>query len=175
MNQGREKGPFDLRDGLVELLPRLRRFCMALTKGQNDGDDLCQATIERALSRADQFDPGTKLDSWMYKIAQNIFYDGTRRLKIRGTEVEFTDPGLALVGDDGVRIIEGRSDLARARAALYALPDEQRILMALVVLDGKSYREAADMLDIPIGTVMSRIARARRAIDTHLNGVTAND
>jgi RNA polymerase sigma-70 factor, ECF subfamily len=71
-----------------------------------------------------------------------------------------------------VQIVEGRSDLDRARQAMAALPEEQRSLLALVVLDGLSYKEAAAMLEIPIGTVMSRLARARRAIDLHVNGAT---
>lgn len=148
---------------------------MALAKGQADGDDLCQAAIERALSRADQFIAGTRLDSWMYRIAQNIFIDQTRRIKTRGTEIEIDSPGLSMTGDDGVHITEQRSEFARARAALYSLPDDQRLLMALVVLDGKSYKEASDILEIPMGTVMSRIARARRAIDAYVNGTAAND
>lgn len=175
MDRGDEPVPVDLRKELVALLPRLRRFCTALAKGNADGDDLCQAAVERALSRADQFLPGTRLDSWMYRIAQNIHIDQIRRMNTRGTEVPVDDPALSLAGEDGVRVTERRSELARARAAMFALPDDQRSLMALVVLDGKSYREAADIVGIPIGTVMSRIARARRAIDNHVNGAAAND
>jgi RNA polymerase sigma-70 factor (ECF subfamily) len=100
----------------------------------------------------------------MYRIAQNLMIDDHRRRRTRGVEVD-VDTQFALHGEDGVAVVERRSDLARARAAMAALPDDQRVLMALVVLDGKSYREAADILEIPLGTVMSRIARARRAID----------
>lgn len=160
---------FDLRTEIVAILPRLRRFCMAIARGRDAGDDLCQATIERALSRADQFIHGTRLDSWMYRIAQNILIDAARRTRTRGVEVDVND-AYGLVGDDGLQILEGRSALARAQAAMAALPDEQRMLMALVVLDGMSYKDAAETMDIPIGTVMSRIARARRAIDAHING-----
>lgn len=159
---------FDIRKGIVAILPRLRRFCMAIARDGDAGDDLCQATIERALSRADQFQQGTRLDSWMYRIAQNIMIDSARRKRTRGVEVE-VDDAFGLAGDDGVQIVEGRSDLARARAAMAKLPDEQRTLLALVVLDGMSYRDAAETLEIPIGTVMSRIARARRSIDAQVN------
>lgn len=159
----------DLRTEIIAILPRLRRFCMAIARGSDAGDDLCQATIERALSRADQFEHGSRLDSWMYRIAQNIMIDQVRRKKTRGIEIE-VDDGFALVGDDGVQIVEGRSDLARARAAMAALPTDQRTLMAIVVLDGKSYKEAADILGIPMGTVMSRLARARRSIDAFVRG-----
>ncbi|MEQ1716797.1 MAG: RNA polymerase sigma factor [Hyphomicrobium sp.] len=159
---------FDLRSEIVAMLPRLRRFCMGIARNGDVGDDLCQATIERALSRADQFELGTRLDSWMYRIAQNIMIDSARRTRTRGVEVE-VDDALGLIGDDGLQIVEGRSDLARARAAMAALPDELRTLMSLLVLDGMSYKDAAATLEIPIGTVMSRFARARRVIDAQIN------
>lgn len=165
--------PADLRRDIVGILPRLRRFCLALARNQDAADDLCQATVERALSRADQFIQGTRLDSWMYRIAQNLHIDQVRRVRTRGSEVD-VDHAAALVGDDGRQVVEGRSDLARAKAAMAALPEEQRVLLALVVLDGMSYRDAADTLAIPIGTVMSRIARARRAIDSHVHGSPAH-
>jgi RNA polymerase sigma-70 factor, ECF subfamily len=173
MNRGSTPATGGLREDVIAILPRLRRFCMALAKGADAGDDLCQATIQRALSREDQFIPGTRLDSWMYRIAQNIHIDQIRRVKTRGHESDIED-AISLSGDDGVKIVEGRSDLARAQAAMAALPDDQRVLLALVVLDGKSYREASEILDIPMGTVMSRIARARRSIDIFVNGA-AND
>ncbi|HEX7789526.1 MAG TPA: RNA polymerase sigma factor [Afipia sp.] len=159
----------DLRTQIVALLPRLRRFCAALTRGGDAGDDLCQATIERALTRADQFEPGTRLDSWMYKIARNIQIDMVRRQKTRGAEIDISED-FEVIGDDGVAIVEGRSELAMAEAAMARLPDEQRALIALVVIDGQSYRDAAEILGIPIGTVMSRIARARRTIDVTIRG-----
>lgn len=160
---------FDLRSEIVAILPRLRRFCMAIARNGDAGDDLCQATIERALSRADQFEQGTRLDSWMYRIAQNIMIDTARRTRTRGVEVE-VDEAFGLIGEDGLHVVERRSDLARAKAAMEGLPDDQRTLMALVVLDGMSYKDAAETLEIPIGTVMSRIARARRAIDAQIKG-----
>jgi RNA polymerase sigma-70 factor (ECF subfamily) len=151
------------RERIVALLPRLRRFCMALAGSECAGDDLAQSTIERALQRLDQWQEGTRFDSWMFKIAQNLNIDQARARKRRGVHVDL-DAALGVPGEDGVRIIEGRSQLARARSAMAALPEEQRALLALVVIDGRSYREAAEMLDIPIGTVMSRVARARRSI-----------
>lgn len=165
MRQGDE----GLRTQIVALLPRLRRFCAALTRNGDAGDDLCQATIERALTRADQFEPGTRLDSWMYRIARNIQIDTARRRNVRGHEVDIDD-ALDIAGDDGVAVVEGRSDLARAEAAMAGLTEDQRALIALVVIDGQSYKDAADTLGIPVGTVMSRIARARRAIDLAVRG-----
>lgn len=158
-----------VREDIVAVLPRLRRFCLALTRSPDAGDDLAQSTIERALSRIDQWQQRTRLDSWMFTIAKNIFLDELRATKRRGQRVDI-DALDDVTGDDGRQVTEGRSDLGRARQAMAALPVEQRALMALVVIDGQSYKEAAAILDIPIGTVMSRLARARRAIDAYVNG-----
>jgi RNA polymerase sigma-70 factor, ECF subfamily len=169
----REDALPDLNDQIVALLPRLRRFCVVMARSDDGGNDLCQATVERALARRHLFDPLTRLDSWMYRIAQNLHIDRARRLKTRGQEIDVDEIG-SIKGDDGVHIVEQRSALERARAAIARLPDDQRALMALVVFDGKSYGEAAAILDIPIGTVMSRLARARRAIDAYVNGTDGN-
>lgn len=157
-----------VREDLVAVLPRLRRFCLALTRSPDAGDDLAQSTIERALGRIDQWEERTKLDSWMFTIAKNIFLDEVRATKRRGQRVD-VETLSDIVGDDGRQVTEGRSDLAHARQAIAALPVEQRALMALVVIDGQSYKDAAAILDIPIGTVMSRLARARQSIDRHVN------
>ena len=164
-----QAGHRDWQRQIVSVLPRLRRFCLALTRHGDAADDLCQAAVERALARADQFVEGSKLDSWMYKIAQNIWIDEGRKRQTRGPQVD-VDEAAELVGADGLRVVEGRSDLQAARQAFAALPEDQRTLMTLVVLDGMSYKDAAKTLEIPIGTVMSRIARARRSIDRHING-----
>lgn len=174
MERGIETPSIDLRDEIVALLPRLRRFCLALAGSPDRGDDLCQATVERALSRSGQFIAGTRLDSWMFRIARNLLIDEARRVKTRGSEIDIDD-AFDMGGEDGVQIVEGRSDLDRARQAMARLPEEQRSLLSLVVLEGFSYKEAAETLDIPIGTVMSRLARARRAIDLHVNGAAGHD
>jgi RNA polymerase sigma-70 factor (ECF subfamily) len=156
------------RNSVVALLPRLRRFCRAIA-GDGSGDDLLQATVERALARQHQWQPGTGLDSWMFRIAQNLRIDLARHGRVRGTEIDI-DEAVALQGDDGRSIVESRSDLSAAERAMAALPEDQRAVLALVVIDGRSYREAAETLDIPIGTVMSRLARARHAVATAVNG-----
>jgi RNA polymerase sigma-70 factor, ECF subfamily len=151
------------RDQLVALLPRLRRFCMALTRSAEAGDDLAQSTIERALSRINQWHEGTRLDSWMFRIAQNINIDQARAQKTRGVSVDI-DELASVSGEDGRDVVESRNALGKAQAAMAKLPDDQRTLIALVAIDGQSYKDAAAILDIPIGTVMSRLARARAAI-----------
>jgi RNA polymerase sigma-70 factor, ECF subfamily len=153
---------------IIALLPRLRRFCMGLTGSLDAGDDLTQSTVERALRRVSQWQEGTRLDSWMFRIARNINIDEARA-RIRRT-VQFDSEVIDdVMGEDGRDITENRSTLACVRTAMAKLSEDQRALMLLVVVEGKSYREAAEALDIPIGTVMSRIARARRAIDGIVN------
>lgn len=155
---------------IIALLPRLRRFCAGLTGSLDAGDDLTQSTVERALRRVSQWQEGTRLDSWMFRIARNINIDEARA-RIRRT-VQFDSEVIDnVIGEDGRDITENRSTLASVRTAITTLSDEQRDLMRLVVVEGKSYREAAEMLNIPIGTVMSRLARARRAIDGIVNNV----
>ncbi|OYW16520.1 MAG: RNA polymerase subunit sigma [Novosphingobium sp. 12-64-8] len=136
-----------LRAAIVAVLPRLRRFCQARAGNADDGDDLMQATVERALLRSHQFDPATRLDSWMFRIAQNIHIDQIRGVRRRGAHVS-DEELIELPGDDGRILVENRSDLA----------------LVLVVIEGQGYRQAADTLGIPVGTVMSRLARARARI-----------
>jgi RNA polymerase sigma-70 factor (ECF subfamily) len=145
---------------MVELIPRLRRFAYALAGSKDEGDDLVQAACERALGRLDQFEPGSRLDSWMFRIVQTIWLDRGRRRRTRGAEI---DPELVALSDHGAgaRRAEDRLTLAAVRDAVAALPEDQRSVIALVAIDGRSYREAADVLGVPVGTVMSRLARAR--------------
>jgi RNA polymerase sigma-70 factor, ECF subfamily len=162
-----------VRDQIIALLPRLRRFCMALAGSADAGDDLTQSAIERALGRLDQWQQGTRLDSWVFRIAQNINIDAARSRIRRGTQVD-VEALDSVAGDDGREITEARSSLARAQKAMAELPDDQRALMALVVIEGKSYKDAAETLGIPMGTVMSRIARARATISLAVNGPVLN-
>lgn len=145
---------------LVDMVPRLRRFAYALCGSSDQGDDLVQAACERALKNAVQFTPGTRIDSWMYRIIQNLWLDQRRRLKVRGVQV---DPETLALSDDGAgaRQAEDRVTLEQVRATVDRLPDDLRLVLALVAIEGLSYREAAEQLDIPIGTVMSRLSRAR--------------
>lgn len=158
---------------MVELLPRLRRFCLALSRSPDDGDDLAQATFERALKNLAGWQEGTGLDSWMFKIAQNIWIDGARARKVRGTPVGM-DALESHAGGDMRQEMVNRALVERTRQAMDRLPDDQRILVASVLIDGMAYKEAADMLDIPIGTVMSRVARARRALESDVFGPGAS-
>ncbi len=153
----------DPRNQIVEFLPRLRRFSHALTGDPDKGDDLVQETCARALSRLDQWEAGTRLDSWMFRIAQNIWFDQRRAHKVRGESIDI-DQAYDLPGDDGRDIAENRLTLAEVNQGISELPGDQQVLIALVCVEGLSYKEAAEVLQVPIGTVMSRLARARRIL-----------
>ena len=155
-----------IRHQMVQLLPRLRRFAVALTGSAADGDDLVQDTVERALKNLHAWEPGSRLDSWMFRIAKNRFIDTRRSAKRGKTEtIESADEYAAL---DGERAMQSHLTFQGTAKALQALPVKQRQAVALVLVDGLSYREAADILEIPIGTLTSRIARAREALMTAL-------
>ncbi|MEL7139468.1 MAG: sigma-70 family RNA polymerase sigma factor [Pseudomonadota bacterium] len=150
-----------LRDEIAALVPRLRRFAYALSGSREEGDDLVQTACLKALSRLEQYKPGTRLDSWMMQIVRNQFLDDRRRFARRGGPV---DPEIAeQVSDEGLdaQRREDRLTLARVRQAMAHLPEEQRAVLALVAIDGYSYKDAATVLSIPVGTVMSRLSRAR--------------
>jgi RNA polymerase sigma-70 factor, ECF subfamily len=153
----------DIRVRMVELLPRLRRFSYALTGNLDKADDLVQETCARALTSADQWQAGSRLDSWMYRIAQNIWFDKMRAAKVRG-EVVDVDAALDLVGEDGRDVTESILTLKVVARRIGELPLDQQLVLVHVCIDGLSYKDAADALGIPIGTVMSRLARARRAL-----------
>lgn len=154
-------------EDLVQLVPKLRRFALGLCGDTSDADDLVQAACERALRNEASFIPGSRMDSWMYRIVQNLWLDSRRRGKVRGTAV---DPGEAGLHDDGkgARAAEDRIMLARVFGELDRLPDGQRAVLVLVAVEGLTYREVAETLDIPVGTVTSRLVRAREALSLKL-------
>lgn len=143
---------------LVELLPRARRFAWVLTRSHADAEDVVQAAIERALRGADGWTPGTRLDSWLFRIMQNVWRDELRAHRRRAEPLE---AAANVPGTDGRETTMRHLQTIEAAAALAELPEEQRAVIALVVIEGLGYQETADVLDIPLGTVMSRLARAR--------------
>lgn len=164
----------EFRTGLVALLPRLRRFAYALSRDVEQGDDIVQESCLRALSRAEQWQPGTRFDSWMFRIAKNIWLDKLRARKVRGETVDIDAMG-GLAGSDGRQVVDSRLTLQAVNAGIAKLPAEEQVLVALVCIDGLSYKEAADIEEIPLGTVMSRLARARRNLHAHLEQPVAQD
>jgi RNA polymerase sigma-70 factor, ECF subfamily len=154
-------------DQLVAVLPRLRRFARGLAGTAAEADDLVQAACERALARAHQFQEGTRFDSWMFRIVQTIWIDQLRAREVRKEDGDIAEERLG--SDAPVRVIEARLALAEVRRAVERLPPDQRTVLMLVTVEGLSYKEAAAVADVPVGTIMSRLARARAALQQQLD------
>jgi len=153
----------DFEADLLARLPVLRRFALSLCRNPDTADDLVQITVEKAILGRASFDPATRLDAWLFRILRNAWIDMTRRHRTRGTEIDVGDiPEVATV--DGRRLTEARLMLDAAARALESLPVEQREVLILVCYEELSYAEAAQVLGIPVGTVMSRLSRGRIAL-----------
>ena len=154
------------RREIVRLLPRLRRFGRLLTRHREDADDLVQIAVERALQRADQWQAGTRLDSWIFRIMQNAWIDEVRARNRHDQTFVAEEEGEHV----GVATTDALIDSIAVRRALAQLSDDLRMVVGLVLVEGLPYREAAEVLGIPIGTLTSRLARAREALQALLGG-----
>lgn len=148
---------------LVAALPVLRRFALSLCRRPDLADDLVQTTVEKAIASRHRFDPATRIEPWLFRILRNAWIDMARRRQTRGHEIDVADAPEAAVFD-GPRASEAALMLRRTEEALATLPAEQREVILLVCFEELSYAEAAEVLGIPIGTVMSRLARGRVAL-----------
>lgn len=149
--------------GVEALLPRLRRFAHGLAANPADADDLTQITIERALRARMQWQEGTRLDAWLYRIMRNCWID-TVRARGRAARVIAPEEAGEHVGHDPTGQMDAKIDLDRLMQAMEKLPPEQREVVALVLIEGFGYRETAELLDLPIGTISSRLVRGRTAL-----------
>lgn len=154
-------------DDLIASLPVLRRFALSLCKREDLADDLVQITAERAFKSRESYDPATRLDAWLFRILRNAWIDMTRRQKTQGSQIDVVDDP-ELISIDGRDVVESKISLNETEEALTNLPDDQRAVLLLVCVEGLSYAEAADTLDVPNGTVMSRLARGRVALAKQL-------
>jgi RNA polymerase sigma-70 factor (ECF subfamily) len=149
------------REALLAVLPQVSRFARSLTGNRHDADDLLQATVERVLERGMPNDVDAL--RWTFKVCKNLWIDDRRahavRLKTAALPELAEEPSVS-----GETTATAELTLREVDRAMATLPDEQRAVLALVAVEGLSYREAADALEIPIGTVMSRLARARAAL-----------
>jgi RNA polymerase sigma-70 factor (ECF subfamily) len=159
-----DHAPF--RTELVALLPRLRRFALTLTRNPADGDDLLQATCERAMLRMAQWQESTRLDSWLYTMMRNLWTSETRKRRVRLGQGQVD----AAVADELLTPV-GPADHVYGNeliTMMMALPEGLSAALLLVSIEGHSYKEAAEILDIPIGTVMSRMSKARQLVKERL-------
>ena len=153
------------REGLMAELGGLRRFCFSLTGNNADADDLLQATVERVLQKGMPEDAHPV--KWSYRVCRNVWIDELRSREVRARYPEVAEEEIATPSADV--LAEQEREISAVSAALAALPEEQRQALTLVTIDGKSYAEAAVVLNVPVGTIMSRIARARKQLLKTLN------
>jgi RNA polymerase sigma-70 factor, ECF subfamily len=161
----------DLRSELVELMPRLRRFGVALTRSFVDADDLVQMACERALSRGGQLRSDANIGAWMYTMMRNLWIDEVRARRTR--RHDSIEAANDVMGDDGEALAERNNAWAAVRRALSELPVQQRIALTLICVDGMSYKETAEILEIPVGTLASRVARGRQTLYEQLASVSS--
>jgi RNA polymerase sigma-70 factor (ECF subfamily) len=154
----------NFQEELVTLLPRLRRFARNLTRSPHDADDMVQIAVERAITRAEQRLPDTRLDGWMFKIVRNAWIDEVRS-RVRRDKIFAPQEAGEQIGNDA---IEQEATLMSVQTAMLRLPEEQRVAVSLVLVEGLSYKEAAEVLEVPIGTLTSRLARGRQALQALL-------
>lgn len=155
--------PTAIGQELVALLPRLRRFALVLCRSPSLADDLVQGACERALANAGSWTPGTRFDAWVFRILRNHWIDHLRRSRTEGMSEDITVQ-TGIVGDAGEEPILSKLLLAEVQQIIDAMPEEQREVLLLVCVEDLAYREAAEVLGVPIGTVMSRLARARKRL-----------
>ena len=146
-------------------MPAIRRFAYSLTGSPHDADDLLQTTIERVLTRGVPED--VELVKWVFRVCRNLWIDEYRARKIRRSDVDAAEL-LDEQAIDGEKIICDHITLHQVNDAMDQLPDDQRSILALIAVQGMSYKEVAETLSIPMGTVMSRLARARIALSQYL-------
>ena len=150
------------REVLLAELGGLRKFCLSLTGNAADADDLLQTTVEKILEKGMPEDAHAA--KWAYRICKNAWID-----ELRSRDVRLKYPGqaghdIADEAPSAESVASGENQIAAVSAALDALPEEQRLALTLVAVDGKTYVEAAEILEVPVGTIMSRIARARKSL-----------
>ena len=153
-----------IHEQIVVLLPRLRRFARNLTRNPHDADDVVQIAVERALLRSDQWRRDARLDSWMFKIVRNAWIDELRSRGRRDRVFVAEEAG----DNVGVESIENEIARMSVQAAMAQLPEDQRVAVSLVLVEGLPYKEAAEVLEIPMGTLTSRLARGREALQALL-------
>lgn len=157
----------DQRQSLMAELGGLKRFCLSLTTDPADADDLLQLTVERLLEKGMPED--AHVAKWAYRVCRNLWVDEIRSREVRN---RYSQSEVDAEQDHPVSADESahnETQLNRVAEAMMQLPEEQRLALTLVAVDGRSYAEAAEILEVPVGTIMSRIARARKNLSKRLS------
>jgi RNA polymerase sigma-70 factor (ECF subfamily) len=163
------KDQVKLRSELVKWIPNLRAFALSLTQGAQHSDDLVQETLLKALSNLNKFEMGTNMRAWLFTILRNTFYNEIRHKRYRqSATLDEIDPGAIELRATQEKYIEFQDVLK----SLSRLVPEQREAIILIAAEGLSYEEAAAICNCPVGTVKSRLSRARRRLEDYANGET---
>lgn len=156
-----------MKDQILELMPALRRFAYSLSGSVHDADDLLQTTVERLLSRP--IPAEASIEKWAFTVLRNLWIDECRSRKVRSAVSWEPDLHDAMLTTEGEKDMQLKIDVEHINAAMQKLPEEQHLVLSMVAVQGLSYREVAEALQIPQGTVMSRLARARGKLAALLN------
>lgn len=161
-----------MRDRIAEEIPVLRRFARGLTRDAHAADDLVQDCLERALQRQHMFDGSRNLRTWLFTIMRNLFLNGVRSDRQASHVMDELARGGDAAGQTGHDLAPQHGSVLAGQvlAAIDQLAHEQREVLLLVAVEGLSYREAAEVTGVPIGTVMSRLARAREQLRMKVEG-----
>ena len=158
---------------LARELPYLRRFARALSSNASNSDDLVHDCIVKALENSDKFEPGTNLRAWLFTILRNCFISDVRRNR-RSSKLAAADNPSWLSGGVSAPRQEGSIMLRRTQEEIARLPLPQREVLLLVVVENMSYEQTAQMLHLPVGTIRSRLSRARQALSAAMGGDATN-
>lgn len=153
---------------LYEVLPALRRFALSLTRNEDRADDLVQDSVERALLKSEYFEPGTNLRSWIFTVCRRVFLNQIRKQKSRGVSVELDDAPQVKLAEAAPQ--DGALAFSEMAGHFERLPLRDKVVLSLVVIEGMKYEEAATLLDVPVGTVRSRLSRARSRLKSLVDG-----
>jgi RNA polymerase sigma-70 factor (ECF subfamily) len=158
----------EVREQIREQIPALRRYARALMRDRDGADDLVQDTLLRAINAEHQWQPGTNLRAWLFTILHNVYVGDRRKLARRPSVVPIDSEEWRLEAPSNQM---SNVELGELDRAIALLPEHQRITLLLVGLQGMAYEEVAKIMDVPLGTVRSRLSRARTALQQQL-GVT---
>lgn len=156
---------------LYDVLPALRRFALTLTRSEDRANDLVQDSVERALLKAHYFKPGTNLRSWMFTLCRRLFLNKIRKNRSRGIPIELEDAPQARLSVAPHQ--ESSMEYAEIAQCFERLPPRDRAILTMVAVEGRKYDEAAKALNVPIGTVRSRLSRARARLREMAEAETA--
>ncbi len=155
-----------IKKGIKQLFPRLWRHCLMLSGSPDKASDLAQSTCLRALEKAHLYSNNTHLDRWLFRIAKNIWFNELRAESIRqGNSMDTHEELNQLTSNQNPESTMINKDIIRS---VFSLPEAQRITVSLVYIEGYSYQQAAEILEIPTGTIMSRLAAARQKLSNKL-------